>query len=281
MFNLELKISEWRRQMLAAGIKTPLPMDELESHLREDFRTFLSAGKSEDQAFALAVSRLGSPGPLRTEFNKLRNPAWWPVKIGSWLFTGAMVLFAAGLSKRLIDGKLSFLLFGHVLSVTVAYGAAFLVGGLGMIYVVHRLFHPLTPQRQQSLDGAVLLFSQLTAGLVIVGWLLGMLWCRKHIGRFFMGDAKEVGALCVIIWFVCLAAARRCRWVSEHATMLMCIGGNIVVSLAWFGAAILEDGQKMSGVIASYLPLALAVFLGIQFLFLIMGIAPAATKAES
>jgi hypothetical protein len=36
MFDLEQTISEWRRQMLSAGIKTPVPLEELEIHLRED-----------------------------------------------------------------------------------------------------------------------------------------------------------------------------------------------------------------------------------------------------
>ena len=36
MFNLEQSIADWRRQMLAAGIKMPVPLEELESHLRED-----------------------------------------------------------------------------------------------------------------------------------------------------------------------------------------------------------------------------------------------------
>jgi len=36
MFNLEPSIAEWRRQMLAAGVKTPVPLEELESHLRDE-----------------------------------------------------------------------------------------------------------------------------------------------------------------------------------------------------------------------------------------------------
>jgi hypothetical protein len=35
MFNLEQSIAK-RRQMLAVGIKTPVPLDELESQLRDD-----------------------------------------------------------------------------------------------------------------------------------------------------------------------------------------------------------------------------------------------------
>ena len=34
--DLESLIANWRREMLAAGIKTPVPLEELESHLRED-----------------------------------------------------------------------------------------------------------------------------------------------------------------------------------------------------------------------------------------------------
>jgi len=36
MFELEKSIADWRRQMLAAGIKSPLPLEELEIHLREE-----------------------------------------------------------------------------------------------------------------------------------------------------------------------------------------------------------------------------------------------------
>ena len=31
MFDLEKAITDWRKQMLAEGIKTPLPLDELET----------------------------------------------------------------------------------------------------------------------------------------------------------------------------------------------------------------------------------------------------------
>ncbi len=44
MFNLEQAISEWRRQMLAAGLKTPVPLEELESHLRQDVEQQMQLG---------------------------------------------------------------------------------------------------------------------------------------------------------------------------------------------------------------------------------------------
>jgi hypothetical protein len=71
MFNLEQSITEWRRQMLNAGIKTPVPMEELESHLREDIDNQVRAGASAQQAFDAAVLGIGRAGLLRREFAKV------------------------------------------------------------------------------------------------------------------------------------------------------------------------------------------------------------------
>lgn len=46
MFNLDNAISEWRREMLAAGIKTPVPLEELESHLRDEIEQQTKSGLS-------------------------------------------------------------------------------------------------------------------------------------------------------------------------------------------------------------------------------------------
>src|SRR4051812_39996292 len=70
MFNLDAAILEWRRQMSDAGIKTPVPMDELECHLREDIERQMLSGLSAEQAFTNAVSRLGKAHTLKAEFNK-------------------------------------------------------------------------------------------------------------------------------------------------------------------------------------------------------------------
>ena len=51
MFDLEQSIAEWRRQMLAAGIKTPVPLEELEIHLREDIRAADAIGFKSANGF--------------------------------------------------------------------------------------------------------------------------------------------------------------------------------------------------------------------------------------
>ena len=70
MFDLEQSIANWRRQMHSAGIKTPVPLEELETHLREDFAEQKKSGLSEPMAFAASVLRIGQADALNAEFMK-------------------------------------------------------------------------------------------------------------------------------------------------------------------------------------------------------------------
>jgi hypothetical protein len=76
MFDLEQSIAEWRKQMLAAGIKSPVLLDELESHLREEIEEQTKSGNSPQQAFEMAVDRIGQAILLRQEFAKAGETKW-------------------------------------------------------------------------------------------------------------------------------------------------------------------------------------------------------------
>ena len=76
MFNLEQSISEWRGQMLSAGVRNPDIVDELESHLREDWARRVQSGESEEQAFEGAVQGVGQASLLKHEFAKLSGKKW-------------------------------------------------------------------------------------------------------------------------------------------------------------------------------------------------------------
>jgi uncharacterized membrane protein YtjA (UPF0391 family) len=71
MFDLEEKISEWRQQMLAAGIKSPVPLEELESHLREGVQELTASGMEPQEALAAAIKKFGLPIPLQAEFTQV------------------------------------------------------------------------------------------------------------------------------------------------------------------------------------------------------------------
>jgi hypothetical protein len=96
MFNLEQAIAEWRRQMLAAGIKAPVPLEELESHLREDFDAQIRAGAAPERAFEIAAGRLGLPAALRQEFRKVGKVMLaWARKMNYTVSAVVAVLFCA------------------------------------------------------------------------------------------------------------------------------------------------------------------------------------------
>jgi hypothetical protein len=77
MLDLEQAIADWRKQMLAAGIKTPAPLEELEIHLREEIERQIKSGIEEERAFAGAVARVGPADSLKTEFERSRGFLGW------------------------------------------------------------------------------------------------------------------------------------------------------------------------------------------------------------
>lgn len=90
MFNLDEAMAEWRTRMVAAGIKSPAVLDELESHLREDVDERMRSGSNAPVAFAAAVERLGQANRLKVEFEQAEGK----VALGrqGWLRTFAMAV---------------------------------------------------------------------------------------------------------------------------------------------------------------------------------------------
>jgi hypothetical protein len=101
MFDLEPAIANWRQQMLAAGIRTPELLDELELHLREAIAHRHAEGVSEADAFAAAVAQIGPAATLKTEFRKIEAAAWnRPLALAAWsLFAVSFFLPACGTGR--------------------------------------------------------------------------------------------------------------------------------------------------------------------------------------
>ena len=76
MFNLDQAIAEWRQHIITCGMKFSEALDEMESHLREDVEQQVHSGATEEQAFKIAVLRLGEAVALKKEFMKARETKW-------------------------------------------------------------------------------------------------------------------------------------------------------------------------------------------------------------
>ena len=239
MFNLEQAIAEWRQQMIAAGIKSPGTLDELENHLREDFRALSSGGATEAEAFRLAAARVGNPDSVAAEFKKSYMAPVLPVILGSALWIGVPLALAVVLFNKWFGGRPGFLLLTHSFTLTAGYSASFLTGSFGICHVGFGWFRMASPVRCRALSRAVYLFSQLAGGFTMAGLLTGMSWSMRDRGNLMTGDPREIGALFVVAWFMALWLVQRSGRVREHVTLLLSIGGNMIVSLAWFGAGTL------------------------------------------
>jgi hypothetical protein len=130
MFDLEQSIAEWRRQMLAAGIKTPAPLEELEIHLRDEIERQLKSGTSPQQAFEISIQQIGQPKMLKREFNKIERIIMKKiVKIsaGIVIILGGMALsIPAATQLRTVDPTIN----AWVLSLVFGNALAFIGAGL-------------------------------------------------------------------------------------------------------------------------------------------------------
>jgi hypothetical protein len=271
MHNLEDSIAEWRKSMIAARV-SPETLDELENHLRENLDQFTRSGMTEPEAFELAVTQLGGPPSIASEFQKLDQSTWLPVKVVIGIGIAVALAMAILLSARFDAGRSGLLLANHVFTVTLGYTTTFLVGALGICFVGQRCFSDFSPSRVRSLTRVTFILGCIAVGLTAIGVILGMLWARAEWGRYWAWDAKEIGGLSVIAWLICFLAIHRLRRMTAHGILVMSIIGNIVVSLAWFGANLLA-GLHSYGT-ANYSWLLLAAVLSNLAVFLI-GFAPA------
>ena len=97
MFDLEEQITNWRQQMLAAGIKTPVPLEELESHLRDAIEQQVQLGVDPQQAFHAAARQIGHANDLKSEFTKACGTNLIARSFGILPLLGTLVLNLLGL----------------------------------------------------------------------------------------------------------------------------------------------------------------------------------------
>jgi hypothetical protein len=155
------------------------------------------------------------------------------------------------------------------MSLTTGYLAVFLTGAFGLYYVGMQWSGKLSPQLQQSLYRAVRVFTGISTSLVVAGLFFGAVWNKQIRGVYWGGSWREIGAVCVLMWLAVLWAMERHNRQNIYTRMLACVGGNVVVSLAWFGVVILMMDPELNH-FASYWPL--EIFVAVHLVILAMGL---------
>jgi hypothetical protein len=74
---LDAQIDQWHRYVRAHRAIAEADVDELESHLRDRIDDLMSAGLAEDEAFLVAVKRLGNVDAISREFAREHSDRLW------------------------------------------------------------------------------------------------------------------------------------------------------------------------------------------------------------
>ena len=104
MHNLEKMITEWRKS--AATNVSAETLDELETHLRETTEQLVGSGMNLSDAFQQALADLGNMPKIASEFRKLDEPLWLPVKLAIGVTALLALILAIFLIARL-DSRLT------------------------------------------------------------------------------------------------------------------------------------------------------------------------------
>lgn len=240
----ETWISEWRGALERGGAVDAPDADELESHLRDQIAELETAGLTGDEAFQIAVGRLGKVDQLTAEYAREHGDRMWkqlqpPAPAGRGRFSIAVMLCFAALAAvivliaRFIAGANAsgdlYLLNGPIAPWFMRDLSLFVLPVLAAYFVVVRR----VPTRRVLV---------LAAGVVVLAVLV-------NVYPFVLGSASDLLIwihLPVALWFVvgiayagyeALSSARRMdvirftgEWVIYYA--LIALGGLVLVGLS-------------------------------------------------
>ncbi len=142
----------------------------------------------------------------------------------------------------------NFWLSVHVVTITMGYGACFLAGVLGWIYVLRgTLTRSLDRGTADSLVRMVYGAVCFATLFSLVGTVTGGIWADQSWGRFWGWDPKENGALVIVLWNAVILHARWGKLVRERGLMNLAIFGNCITAASWFGVNMLGVGLHSYG----------------------------------
>jgi hypothetical protein len=236
MFDLEARIREWQRTLTGQLAKEPL--DELESHLREEMHRAALAGRPLEAAWIDAVARLGSADRLASEFAKIApvRPLRWAA---AWIVFGVYVILTSGLVcpmlANLREHDASSLLLGNVAMASTGYFAVFAFGVLSAWLALQRLWGGATRRRVACLRWWGQAFAIVGFFGCLTAFVLGSMWTKERFDAYWSNDPVEFGAVALVLWNgFALACFRRHR-TPGRIDLALGLTGSLVLGLCWFG----------------------------------------------
>jgi hypothetical protein len=91
MFTVEQAVENWKNELRQKQTVMESDIEELESHLRDEMERLKSLGLSEQEAFLIAVRRIGDTTQMAAEFAKVNTAAIWKTRF-LWMVVGILML---------------------------------------------------------------------------------------------------------------------------------------------------------------------------------------------
>lgn len=208
MFDLKESIAQWRRRMLAAGINTPVPLEELESHLRDEIERQTKSGRGEAEAFESAVQKIGPARAVQNEFEKVEQTE----EERNWKEGQIWTVAILGLLQLILIGAVLFnsdMTLGQRMSSLTAIAASILLVVVGRLS--YRIFPVIRARRSRTAItfisvAPVIIWSLIFPRFFLTGhefpfgqWLATVLW----------GSCSPLGVYLGLIWGIETAARKR------------------------------------------------------------------------
>jgi hypothetical protein len=162
MFDFEQSIADWRKQMLAAGIKSPVPLEELENHLRDEIDWQMKLGRSEAEAFMPAVQEIGPAHTVQNEFEKVEKTE----EEREWKAGQNALVASLGVASLVFGGTVLFnseMTFGQRLAGLAAVAMITVLAGVGRLSC--RIFPAIRVRRNRTAVTAI------SASVLCVIWV--------------------------------------------------------------------------------------------------------------
>jgi ABC-type transport system involved in cytochrome c biogenesis permease subunit len=162
----------------------------------------------------------------------------------------------------------------HVTCINLGYGATFVAGILGILYILRGVLTPsldkTTAKALTTMLYGVVCFATL---LSFTGTVLGGIWADQSWGRFWGWDPKENGALLIVIWNALILHARWGGMVQARGMAVLSVVGNMVTGWSWFGTNQLQVGLHSYG-FSNTLAVGLVIGWALHAVVLGMGLLP-------
>lgn len=212
MFDLNDQIIKWRSSLADSQTLERSDIDELEGHLREEIEHLTALKLSQEEAFYVALHRLGDTGSLTEEFGKINGSVLWSKRL-FWAGAGLFCYEVAkhvGLAASHVGILLASLvgIRGYGLNVVevVAQGTFFGAVILGL-YQMGRTRHMQGEwfcRLASSVWGKVALFGSVLG--IVAMTLAARVFAQAAVARLLgptqLGQLALLGAYEQLVWIV-------------------------------------------------------------------------------